>query len=85
MKFGQSIEFYEYVRNNYLHKKNLENSLVLLEFKRGVSSEDYKVLSCFFYSVWRVRNMRKHKEIDGNHMSNFKEIFNKWLITLTNI
>ena len=85
VKCERSIEFYEYVRHNYLHKKNLENSLVMLEFKRGVSREDYKALSCFVYSVWRVRNMCKHKEIDGNHMSNFREVFNKWFITLTNI
>ena len=85
VKCERSKEFYEYVRNKYLHKKNLKNSLVLLEFKRGISGEDNKALSCFVYSVWRIRNMCKHKEIDGNHMSNFKEIFNKWFITLTNI
>ena len=80
-----SKEFYEYVKHEYLQKKNLTNSLDLLEFKREVSENDYKVLSCFVYCVWRVRNMCKHNEIDVNHLSNFKAIFNKWFITLSSI
>ena len=80
-----SKEFYEYIRKDNLHKKSLRNSLDLLEFKRGVSENDYRALSCFVYCVWRMRNMSKHSEIDDNHPDNFKAIFNKWFITLTNI
>ena len=58
-----SKECYEFVRVNYLHKKNLENSLDLLEFKRRVSENDYKALSCYVYGVWRIRNLCKHNEI----------------------
>jgi hypothetical protein len=76
---------YEYMRQNYLHKKNLENSLDLLKFKRRVTENDYKALSCFIYSVWRIRNMCKHNEISENHFSNFKTVFNKWFITLSDI
>ena len=80
-----SKEFYEFIRQDYLYKKSLRNSLDLLEFKRGVSENDYRALSCFVYCVWRMRNMSKHSEIDDNHPDNFKAIFNKWFITLTNI
>ena len=46
-----SKEFYEYIRKDYLHKKSLRNSLDLLEFKRGVSENDCRALSCFVYCV----------------------------------
>ena len=85
VKCERSIEFYEYVRHNYLHKKNLENSLDLLEFKRRVSENDYKALSCYVYGVWRIRNLCKHNEISDNYLSNFKSVFNKWFITLTSV
>ena len=84
IKCERAREFYEYVRHAYLHKKNLPNSLDLLEFKRGISEDDYRALSCFVYSVWRVRNMCKHNELDVNLTNNFKIIFNKWLVTLSN-
>ena len=80
-----SKECYEFVRLNYLHKKNLENSLDLLEFKRRVSENDYKALSCYVYGVWRIRNLCKHNEISDNYLSNFKSVFNKWFITLTSV
>ena len=75
----------KYMHSEYLHKKSLINSLDLLEFKRRVSENDYKALSCFVCSVWRIRNMYKHNEIVDNHLDNFKAVFNKWFITLTNI
>ena len=80
-----SKKFYEYMRQEYLQKKNLTNSLDLLEFKHKVSENDYKALSCFVYSVWRVRNMCKHSEITDNHLNSFKPIFNKCFFTLSNI
>ena len=80
-----SKEFYEFVRQNYLHKKSLENSLDLLEFKRRVSENDFKALSCYVYGVWRIRNLCKHNEISDNYISNFKSVFNKWFITLTSV
>ena len=43
--------FYEYIRINILQKKNLNNSLVLLWFKRNLAEENYKSPSCFVYSV----------------------------------
>ena len=80
-----SIDFYEYIRENFMQKKSLTNSLDLLKFKRGIAENDKRALACFVYGVWRVRNICRIDEKYGNLMSNFKAIFNKWFITLSNI
>jgi hypothetical protein len=46
--------FFDFIKNAYLDKKELQNSLVLLKFKRDVTERDYKILSCYVYCVWRV-------------------------------
>jgi hypothetical protein len=67
-----------------LSKKELKNSLVLLKFKRDVTERDYKILSCYVYCVWRVRNECKHgRDVDPFEI--FKILFNKWFISITNI
>ena len=68
----------------YLDKKELKNSLVLLKFKRDVAEKDYKILSCYVYCVWRVRNECKHGR-DADPFEIFKIFFNKWFISITNI
>jgi len=85
VKCKHSIEFYNYVKENYLHKKNRPNTLDLLKYKRGMAENDFKALSCFVYVVWRIRNKCRIEENDENHMVNFKAIFNKWFITISNI
>ena len=61
----------------YLDKKELQNSLVLLKFKRDVTERDYKILSCYVYCVWRVRNECKHgRDVDPFEI--FKILFNKF-------
>ena len=50
-------EFYEHVKHEYLHKKNLNNFIKSLERKRGIAENDCGALSCYVYSVWRIRNM----------------------------
>ena len=62
--------------------KKFENSLDLLEFELRVSENDYKALSCYFYGVWRIRNLCKHNEVSDNYLSNCKSIFNKRFITV---
>jgi hypothetical protein len=84
VKCEYAERFFEFIKENYLEKKDLNNSLVLLKFKRGVAERDYKVLSCFVYCVWRVRNECKHG-MDVNPFEIFKILFNKWYISLTNI
>jgi hypothetical protein len=32
--------FFEFIRENYIEKKDLNNSLVLLKFKRNVTEKD---------------------------------------------
>jgi hypothetical protein len=41
--------FFDFIKNAYLDKKELQNSLVLLKFKRDVTERDYKILSCYVY------------------------------------
>jgi hypothetical protein len=77
-------KFFEFIKEKYIEKKDLKNSLVLLKFKRNLAEKDYKVLSCFVYCVWRVRNECKHG-MDVNPFETFKFLFNKWYISLTNI
>jgi hypothetical protein len=75
-------QFYEYIRNEFMIKKNLQNSLVLLKFKHKLTEKDYKVLSCYAYCVWRVRNECKHQN-NVNPFETFKALFNKWYISIT--
>ena len=76
---------FEYLKHQFLIDKTLNNSLGLLEYKRKVCEEDHMALSCFVYSIWRVRNSLKHNEKGANPFELFKIYFNKWLISLTNI
>jgi hypothetical protein len=76
--------FFEFIRENYIEKKDLNNSLVLLKFKRNVTEKDYRVLSCLVCCVWRVRKECKHG-MDVDPFEMFKILFNKWYISLTNI
>jgi hypothetical protein len=77
-------KFFDFIKNAYLDKKELKNSLVLLKFKRDVTERDYKILSCYVYCVWRVRNECKHgRDVDPFEI--FKILFNKWFISITNI
>ena len=68
----RSKEFFEHVWHEYLHKKMLKNSIDLLSRKRGIAEKDYRALSCYVYSVWRIRNMCKHDETGKDLMNNFK-------------
>jgi len=79
-----AIKFFEYVNRNFLEKKQLKNSLVLLELKRNLSERDYRVLSCYVYCAWRVRNECKHGKV-VNPFETFKILFNKWYISISNI
>ena len=82
VKCEQTVKIFEYIKSNFLGNKNIKNSLVLLKFKRDLTVEDYKVLSCFTYCLWRVRNECKHRN-DVNPFEIFKILFNKWYISLT--
>ena len=64
--------FFDFIKNAYLDKKELQNSLVLLKFKRNVTEKDYVINEC------------KHG-MDVNPFETFKFLFNKWYISLTNI
>ena len=78
-------ETFEYIKNDLLSNKTLNNSLDLLEFKRNVTGEDYRILSNFVYSMWRVRNSCKHNKRNDNPFELFKAYFNKWIISMSNI
>ena len=82
VKCDLAKQFYEYIRNEFMIKKNLQNSLVLLKFKHKLTEKDYKVLSCYAYCVWRVRNECKHQN-NVNPFETFKALFNKWYISIT--
>jgi hypothetical protein len=82
VKCALSEEFFEYIRKDFMIKKNLQNSLVLLKFKHKLTEKDYKVLSCYVYCVWRVRNECKHQN-NVNPFETFKALFNKWYISIT--
>jgi hypothetical protein len=84
VKCEYAERFFEFIRENYIEKKDLNNSLVLLKFKQNVTEKDYRVLSCLVYCVWRVRNECKHG-MDVDPFEIFKILFNKWYISLTNI
>jgi exonuclease III len=79
VKCALAEKFYEYIKMNFMIKKSLQNSLVLLKFKRKIAEKDYKVLSCYVYCVWRVRNECKHQDID-DPFETFKVLFNKWYL-----
>ena len=82
VKCALAEKLYEYIKMNFMIKKSLQNSLVLLKFKRKIAEKDYKVLSCYVYCVWRVTNECKHRDIDSP-FETFKVLFNKWYISLT--
>ena len=84
VKCKYSKDSFEYIRN-LLTDKSLINTLVLLDYKRNVCDDDYRILSCFVYSIWRVRNALKHNEKNAKPFELFKTYFNKWLISITNI
>jgi len=77
-------KFFNYIKHDFLEKKELKNSLVLLKFKRDLAGKDYGILSCYVYCVWRVRNECKHGN-DVDPFEIFKIFFNKWYISITNI
>ena len=83
VKCEKSKIFYTYIKEYFLSNKAMENSLDLLRYKRKVAEEDYRVLSCFVYVVWRVRNACKHGEVGDDPCVFFNILFNKWLISLT--
>ena len=53
---------FKYIKDRYLKDKTLVLSLELLKFKYKIELEDYKVLSTFVYSIWRIRNMCKYEQ-----------------------
>ena len=58
-------KFFDYIKTFYLDKKELKHFLVLLKFKRKLAAKDYKILSCYIYCVWRVRNEFKYgRDVD---------------------
>ena len=71
--------FFKYIKDKYLKDKTLVLSLELLKFKYKIESEDYKVLSTFVYSIWRIRNMCKYEQNFDSQMV-FKILFEKWMI-----
>jgi hypothetical protein len=83
VKCKEAEKCFEHIKYKLIDKK-LKNSLVLLKFKRGLAEQDYKILSCYVYCVWRVRNECKHGN-GVNPFETFKILFNKWYISLTNI
>ena len=76
---------FQYIVENFLEKKETSKSLVLSKFKRKTTEKDYKVLSCFVYVIWRIRNECKHGDDRLNSFEVFKRFFNKWIITLNSI
>ena len=64
---------YEYLKKKFI----LSNSLDLLKFKRGVTEDDYRVLSVFVYVVGRIRNYCKHGDNNVDLMETFKVLFKK--------
>ena len=80
-----AIEAFGYVKNDFLTNKTLNNSVNLLEYKRNIGEDDYRSLSCYVYSMWRVRNSLKHNEKSANPVEIFKIYFNKWIISISNI
>ena len=78
-------ETYEYIKNDFMTDKSLKNSLELLEFKRNIIDDDCRILSCYIYSMWRVRNSYKHNEKSASPFELFKMYFNKWIISMSNI
>ena len=79
-----AIEAFGYVKNDFLTNKTLNNS-VNFEYKRNIGEDDYRSLSCYVYSMWRVRNSLKHNEKSANPVEIFKIYFNKWIISISNI
>ena len=78
-------ESFGYVKRDFMTDKTLNNSLELLEFKRDVDDFDYRILSCYVYSMWRVRNSLKHNEKNASPFELFKIFFGKWIISISNI
>ena len=78
-------EAFGYVKSDFMTDKTLNNSLELLEFKRDVDDFDYRILSCYVYSMWRVRNSLKHNEKNASPFELFKIFFGKWIISISNI
>jgi len=85
VKCSFSKKIFDYIKINWLRKENLRNSLDLLKFKRNLSEEHYRIISCYIYCTWRIRNECKHKENYKNILETFKVIFNKWIISMNSI
>ena len=77
---NQTKLFYNYIRVEYLRNKKLENSIELLQYKDKVDDEDFKILSIFVYTVWRIRNMSIYENAFDCQIV-FKILFGKWLLS----
>ena len=81
-----AIKCYEYIRKSFLINKKIKNSLSFVKYKYKTEIKDYRMISCYVYCLWRTRNSIKHdKIIYTNGCQYFKEIFNKWIISMTSI
>ena len=77
---NQTKLFYEFIRVKFLKNKNLKNSIDILQYKNKVSDEDFKILSTFIYTVWRIRNMSIY-ESGFDCQVVFKILYGKWLLS----
>ena len=77
---NQTKLFYEFIRVKFLKNKNLKNSIDILQYKNKVSDEDFKILSTFIYTVWRIRNMSIY-ESGFDCQVVFKILYGKWFLS----
>ena len=81
---NQTKLFYNFIKEKYLKNKIIENSIEILQYKNKLGDEDFKILSTFVYTVWRIRNMSIY-ESGFDCQIVFKILFGKWLLSKTMI
>ena len=64
---------------------SLDLCMELVVYKPNLKPSDYAYMSNYVFSIWQTRNILKHSKDDVDGFNIFKNIFNKWSISITNI
>ena len=77
-------KFYDYTRERMIDN-SLDLCIELVIYKPNLKPSDYAYMSNYVFSIWQTRNILKHSKDDVDGFNIFKNIFNKWSISITNI
>ena len=75
---------FDFIRS-FLTNKDLDVHLDIIQYKNSLNKRDYVIISIYVSAIWQTRNILKHSKEVIDAFNIFKNIFNKWFISLTSI